>query len=156
MDITLRARWSRGVAVAGFVVFLIVGLSIMTSTIVFGSIIAGISLVVIVCSARSGYLRLTGSELTVRTPVRTRRFRLGDIERAEPCTVVQVLPRVAPVIILESGRRYRLVDFAMQKWSYEKATQTPPFDGGLVGRTITAINTAVARNRKRAESPDPG
>lgn len=69
---------------------------------------------------QSGYLEIGSDSVVVRTVLRKRIFRIEEIRSVEARSFMQFSSRVMPVLIMKSGKIYKLSDFFIQQRVYQK------------------------------------
>lgn len=93
----------------------------------------------VVRSWRSGYVAIESQKLVVRTLFRTKTFELKNIRTVEARTIVQVTPRVMPVLNLTNGESYKLSEFFMQKRAYDANKSE-----NKISRLVDVVNDAIS------------
>lgn len=106
----------------------------------------GLSMTVGIRAFRSGWIEISDKSLQIRTTVRTVKFKLDAIDKVEITLRSQGTLRCLPLIVFKSGRKYKLGDFFMQKWYYEKT-----LPDNQITRVVEAINEALKSSASNSE-----
>lgn len=87
------------------------------------SVFGAICLVGVVRSWRSGFIQLEDHAMKIRTLYRCRTFAAEDIAKVEARSILQITPRVMPVLTFRNGREYRLSEFFVQLKTYRASPE---------------------------------
>jgi hypothetical protein len=101
---------------------------------VLSAVLVIVSVAFIYRSTRAGYIEVSKNTVIVRTMFRTTEISRESIQSVLPTEVMQVTPRVFPVITLKNGTKYNMSEFFSQRRSYYKNTEQ-----SIVTKAIRAI-----------------
>lgn len=85
------------------------------------SILGVICVIGVIRSSRSGVITLESNTIKIRTLYTSKTFEAEDIARVEARPILQITPRVIPVLIFRDGQEYRLSEFFVQLRTFRRS-----------------------------------